>query len=48
MLQNQDTDNLVHIAAASYGTGYGKMYRVFLQAGVSQCSQNAGDCCAQQ
>jgi hypothetical protein len=47
-LQDQDIYNLVHTAAASYGTGYGKMYHVFLQAGVSQCSQNAGGCYAQQ
>ena len=47
-LQDQDIYNLVHTAAASYGTGYGKIYHVFLQQGVSQCSQSAGGCYAQQ
>ena len=47
-LQDQDIYNLIHTAASSYGAGYGKMYHVFLQSGVQQCSQNAGGCYAQQ
>ena len=47
-LQDQDIYNLVHAAAASRGTGYGQIYHVFLQQGVSQCSQAAGGCYAQQ
>ena len=47
-LQDQDIYNLVHAAAASRGTGYGAIYHVFLQQGVSQCSQAAGGCYAQQ
>ena len=47
-LQDQDIYNLVHAAAASRGTGYGSIYHVFLQQGVSQCSQAAGGCYAQQ
>lgn len=47
-LQDQDIYNIVHAAAVQYGTGYGRVYHVFLQQGVSQCSQSAGGCYAQQ
>lgn len=46
-LSDQDIYNIVHSAAAVYGTGYGKMYHVFLQNGVQQCSQAAGGCYGQ-
>lgn len=47
-LQDQDIYNIVYQVASVYGTGYGKMYNVFLDSTVSQCSQNAGGCYAQQ
>ncbi len=47
-LQDQDIYNLVYSAASAHGTGYGHVYHVFLAAGVSQCSQSAGGCYAQQ
>ncbi len=47
-LQDQDIYNLVYSAAKTHGTGYGHIYHVFLAAGVSQCSQSAGGCYAQQ
>ncbi|MDQ6941240.1 MAG: hypothetical protein M3169_01835 [Candidatus Eremiobacteraeota bacterium] len=47
-LQDQDIYNIVHSVAVSQGTGYGKLYHVFLQSGVSQCSSSAGGCYAQQ
>jgi hypothetical protein len=47
-LQDQDIYNIVYAVAASQGTGYGKIYHVFLQSGVSQCSSSAGGCYAQQ
>ncbi|MDQ6924716.1 MAG: hypothetical protein M3154_00580 [Candidatus Eremiobacteraeota bacterium] len=43
-LQDQDIYNIIHAVAVSQGTGYGKIYHVFLQSGVQQCSQNAGGC----
>jgi hypothetical protein len=46
-LQDQDIYNIIHAVAVSVGTGYGKMYHVFLQSGVHQCSANAGGCYAQ-
>ncbi|HTD38558.1 MAG TPA: hypothetical protein VK669_13695 [Candidatus Limnocylindrales bacterium] len=46
-LQDQDIYNIVYAVAASVGTGYGKMYHVFLQSGVQQCSASAGGCYAQ-
>ena len=46
-LQDQDIYNIIHAVAVSVGTGYGKMYHVFLQSGVQQCSANAGGCYAQ-
>ncbi len=46
-LQDQDIYNIVHSVAASQGTGYGKIYHVFLQSGVQQCSASAGGCYAQ-
>ena len=46
-LQDQDIYNIIYAVASSVGTGYGKMYHVFLQSGVQQCSQNAGGCYAQ-
>jgi len=46
-LQDQDIYNIVHAVAVSVGTGYGRMYHVFLQSGVQQCSASAGGCYAQ-
>jgi len=46
-LQDQDIYNIVHAVAVSQGTGYGKVYHVFLQSGVHQCSASAGGCYAQ-
>ncbi len=46
-LQDQDIYNIVHSVAVSRGTGYSKMYHVFLQSGVQQCSASAGGCYAQ-
>jgi hypothetical protein len=46
-LQDQDIYNIIYAVASSVGTGYGKIYHVFLQSGVQQCSQNAGGCYAQ-
>jgi hypothetical protein len=46
-LQDQDIYNIVHSVATSQGTGYGKIYHVFLQSGVQQCSASAGGCYAQ-
>jgi len=46
-LQDQDIYNIVYAVASSVGTGYGKIYHVFLQSGVQQCSQSAGGCYAQ-
>ena len=46
-LQDQDIYNIVYAVAKSVGTGYGKMYHVFLQSGVQQCSASAGGCYAQ-
>ena len=47
-LSDQDIYNIVYQVAQQTGqTGYGAMYHVFLQSGVSQCSQNAGGCYAQ-
>jgi hypothetical protein len=46
-LQDQDIYNIIHAVAVSVGTGYGKMYHVFLQSGVHQCSASAGGCYAQ-
>lgn len=43
-LQDQDIYNIVHAVAVSQGTGYGKVYHVFLQSGVHQCSSSAGGC----
>jgi hypothetical protein len=45
-LQDQDIYNIIHAVAVSVGTGYGKMYHVFLQSGVKQCSASAGGCYA--
>lgn len=47
-LSDQDIYNIVYQVAQTYGTGYNNLYHVFLQSGVSQCSQNAGGCYAQQ
>ena len=47
-LQDQDIYNIVYAAASQHGTGYGHIYNVFLASGVSQCSQAAGGCYAQQ
>ena len=47
-LQDQDIYNIIYQVAQQYGTGYGNMYNVFLDSTVSQCSQNAGGCYAQQ
>ena len=46
-LQDQDIYNIIYAVAKTVGTGYGKMYHVFLQSGVKQCSANAGGCYAQ-
>jgi hypothetical protein len=46
-LQDQDIYNIVYAVASSVGTGYGKIYHVFLQSGVQQCSASAGGCYAQ-
>jgi hypothetical protein len=43
-LQDQDIYNIVHAVAVSQGSGYGKVYHVFLQSGVKQCSSSAGGC----
>jgi hypothetical protein len=46
-LQDQDIYNIVYAVASFNGSGYGKMYHVFLQSGVQQCSASAGGCYAQ-
>jgi hypothetical protein len=46
-LQDQDIYNIVYAVARTVGTGYGKIYHVFLQSGVQQCSASAGGCYAQ-
>jgi hypothetical protein len=46
-LQDQDIYNIVYAVAKTVGTGYGKVYHVFLQKGVQQCSASAGGCYAQ-
>jgi hypothetical protein len=45
-LHDQDMYNIVYAVAKTTGTGYGKMYHVFFQQGVSQCSTDAGGCYA--
>lgn len=47
-LGDQDIYNIVYQAAKQYGTGYNKIYHVFLDSTVSQCSQSAGGCYGQQ
>ncbi|MDP9025497.1 MAG: hypothetical protein M3N13_09000, partial [Candidatus Eremiobacteraeota bacterium] len=47
-LGDQDIYNIVYQVAQQYGTGYNHIYNVFLDSTVSQCSQNAGGCYAQQ
>jgi hypothetical protein len=49
-LQDQDIYNILYnvITANNLPTGYGSEFHVFLASGVSQCSQAAGGCYAQQ
>lgn len=49
-LQDQDIFNILYtvITTNSLPTGYGSEFHVFLGSGVSQCSQSAGGCYAQQ
>lgn len=49
-LQDQDIFNILYtvITSNSLPTGYGSEFHVFLGSGVSQCSQSAGGCYAQQ
>ena len=45
-LSDQDMYNIVYAVAKTTGSGYGKMYHVFFQQGVQQCSNDAGGCYA--
>ena len=45
-LGDQDMYNIVYAVAKTYGTGYNKMYHVFFQQGVRECSTDAGGCYA--
>jgi hypothetical protein len=45
-MSDTDMNNIVYAVAKTYGGGYGRIYHVFFQQGVAECSNTAGGCYA--